>query len=89
MFMFVCSRSPCGPQYDYHTSLLVEMIRAIKLLFRYMPMTTISHTCSQHDFFIFFLFYFLSQAILIPRLFMLLIVQLFYIKCSTPKYPVI
>lgn len=51
--MFVCSRSPCGPQYDYHTSLLVEMIRAIKLLFRYMPMTTISHTCSQHDFFFF------------------------------------
>ena len=78
MFLFVCSRSPCGPQYDYHTSLLAEIIRAIKLLFRYIPMTTIGNTCSQHDLF-------LSQVVLIQRLFMLLIVPLFYVKSSTPK----
>lgn len=52
MFLFVCS----DPPYDYHTSLLVGIIGAIKLRFNYMHMTAISKTlkhgfrCEQQHF---------------------------------------
>lgn len=42
MFLFVCSGSPCRPQYDYHISLLARVIRAIKLLLKNMHLTAIS-----------------------------------------------